>query len=134
MTSGSTDGVHPLLNVVSAELVNVERGVDRPAETLEPVFVPAVGVRGPMLLAPVEKLIDDHDHEVWCGRLRLHRRWRLGALLHQGVMGLEGSVFGGVEIDLLAKELDLPEPARGAEEWLRRVGPRRLPAWLFHLL
>src|SRR5947209_18337898 len=67
-----------------------------------------------MLLAPVEECVEDRDHGVAGRRLRPVATWR-----HQVVVTAERVVPVTAEVDLLAVQLDVPEPAPGAEERLR---------------
>jgi hypothetical protein len=144
--------VYPFLNVVRPELVHGQASVDGLAERLKPVLVPAVCVWRPVLLRPVQKLIDDQKNERplsgggldWCGRLI--------PLLHQAVIGLECSGLIGAKIDLPPINLDVLESTGSAKERVGIVrhdenlqahrasprglpGPRRLqPAGGFHSL
>src|SRR5262249_35781112 len=56
----SFQAVEPLLDVVGPEIANRERRLSL-CEALQPIAIPLVGVGRPVLLAPVEKEIDQRD-------------------------------------------------------------------------
>jgi hypothetical protein len=75
----------------------------------EPVFVPEVGIRCPMLFAPVKKFFNDYyDKPFSNGRRSRRRHLTLGPLLHQAVIGLECSGLVIAKLELLPVELDIP--------------------------
>lgn len=84
---------------------------DRVNECLAGDLIPVVGPRRPVLLAPVEKQIND-------GRHRFGRHPAFAGLPHQLVVAVEGSFPVGAEIVLFAVQLDVPAVAVLAEPWL----------------
>ena len=92
-----------------------ERRLDGLAEGFEPVLVPAIGVGCPVLFAPVQELINDHDDKLLGIGLGTSQAGDSSPLLHQAVIRLECCVFVGAKIDLLPIELDIPATAGRAE-------------------
>jgi hypothetical protein len=112
--------VHPLLNVVRAQIIGGQSRIDRLAKGFEPVLVPPVRVGGSVLLRPIQKLIDDDDDKriVRDGQ---HRSRCFGSLLHEAVIGLERGRLVVAEIDLLAVNLDVPQTTGGTKKRFGKV-------------
>ena len=75
----------------------------------------------PMLRAPIEKRINDDRHQIG-SRDRCNAR-----LLHELVVASKRLISVRTEIDLLAVQLDVPEPAILTKERLRKMRPDKPP-------
>jgi hypothetical protein len=101
-------GIDPGLKMVGTEIRHPQVGGDGVDEGLAANLIPIVGARGAVLLAPVEKEVDD-SRDGLRGDLPLSR------LGHQVVIAFEGKLTVGAEIVLLAVKLHVPRGAVLAE-------------------
>ena len=74
-----------------------------------------------MLQTPIEKRINDNSHQI--GSWSRPNNW----LLHELVVASKRLISVSTEIDLLAVQLDVPEPAILTKERLRKMRHDKLP-------